>query len=140
MGPHERLDVWKKAVDIVVLIYETTPTFPDEEKYGLTLQIRRASVSISANVAEGEERASTRELLQFLSNAQGSASEVSTGLLIAKRIGILKVDSYRKLDDGLTEIGRMITGLGRHLKRSFRSSLFVSDYSADLTWVKNGDR
>lgn len=117
MRPHERLDVWNKAIDLVVSIYETTDSFPNREKYGLTSQIRRASVSISANIAEGAARTSPKEILHFLSNAQGSTSEVSTELLIALRIRILDERIYQDLDTRLTEIGRMITGLRNHLKR-----------------------
>lgn len=116
MRPHERLDVWKKAIDLVVSIYRTTDKFPDREKYGLTSQIRRASVSISANIAEGAARTSPKEFLHFLSNAQGSASEVSTELLIATRIGILDETTFDDLEGKLDEIGRMITGLKKHLR------------------------
>ena len=116
MSPHERLDVWRKAIDLVVLIYEVTDRFPDREKYGLTSQIRRASVSISANIAEGAARTSPKEFLCFLSNAQGSASEVETELLIASRVGFLDKKSHGELDRKLQEIGRMITGLRKYLK------------------------
>ena len=78
MRTHENLEVWKKAVDFVVLVYKGTENFPSEEKFGLTSQIRRASVSIPSNIAEGAARTSEKEFLYFLSNSQGSASEVST--------------------------------------------------------------
>lgn len=78
MRPHENLNVWKKAVDFVVEIYKTTERYPKEEKFGLTSQIRRASVSAPANIAEGAARKSLKEFSHFLSNAQGSASEVDT--------------------------------------------------------------
>lgn len=69
MRPHEKLEVWKKAVDFVVLIYEITKSFPPDEKFGLTSQIRRAGVSIPANIAEGAARQSDKEFLQFISIA-----------------------------------------------------------------------
>ena len=89
MRPHENLNVWKKSVDFVVDVYKTTEHFPREEKFGLTSQIRRASVSVSANIAEGAARKSLKEFSHFLSNAQGSASEVETELLISYPLGYL---------------------------------------------------
>ena len=84
MRPHENLEAWNKAVDFVTKVYRATESFPREEKFGLTSQIRRAAVSIPANIAEGAARDSKKEFVYFLSNAQGSASELETELLIAK--------------------------------------------------------
>jgi four helix bundle protein len=117
MRPHRNLDAWIKSVDFVVAIYEITKTFPQEEKFGLTSQIRRASVSISSNIAEGAGRKSDREFLQFLSHSQGSASEVDTQLFIALRLKFINETDYRSLEKSLDDIGRMITGLSNHLKR-----------------------
>lgn len=116
MRPHEKLEVWKKAVDFVVLIYEITKSFPSDEKFGLTSQIRRASVSIPANIAEGAARRTDNEFLQFVSIAQGSSSEVETELLIAYRIGYLQQTKYSELKQELDSIGRMLVGLSNHLK------------------------
>lgn len=115
MRPHENLDVWKKSVDFTVEIYKVTDAFPKEEKFGLTSQIRRASVSIAANIAEGAGRKSTKEFLNFLSMAQGSASEVETEVLISFRLGYCPERVFQDLLSKLEEIGRMITGLGNHL-------------------------
>lgn len=104
-------------VDFVVEIYEITKTFPPEEKFGLISQIRRASVSIASNIAEGAGRKSEREFLQFLSHSQGSASEVDTQLLIAFRLRFLNENDYQSLEKSLDDIGRMITGLSNHLRR-----------------------
>jgi four helix bundle protein len=86
MRPHEKLDVWKKSVEFTVEVYKVTDRFPKDERFGLTSQIRRASVSIAANIAEGAGRKSDREFLNFLSISQGSASEVETELLIASKL------------------------------------------------------
>jgi four helix bundle protein len=116
MRPHEKLEAWIKAVDFVVAVYRATESFPKEEKFGLTSQIRRAAVSVPANIAEGAGRKSSKEFAHFLSNAQGSASEVETELLIARRLGFMDEGNYTILHASLDEIGRMITGLTRHLE------------------------
>lgn len=115
MRPHERLDVWKKAVEFVVAVYRATESFPKDERFGLTSQLRRAAVSIPANIAEGAGRKSQKEFAHFLSNSQGSASEVETELLIARRLNYLQEDKYLALRSSLDDIGRMLTGLCQHL-------------------------
>ncbi|HMS40413.1 MAG TPA: four helix bundle protein [Pyrinomonadaceae bacterium] len=116
MRTHEKLEVWKKSVDFVVEIYKVTEGFPKEEKFGLTSQIRRAAVSMPANIAEGAARTSEKEFLYFLSISQGSASEVSTEIIIAFRLGYLNEKSYLILSAKLDEIGKMINGLRNHLR------------------------
>jgi four helix bundle protein len=115
MRPHEKLDVWKKAIDFVVAIYKVTESFPKEEKFGLISQIRRAAVSIPANIAEGAARRSPKEFVHFLSNSQGSASEVETELLISHRLRYIQEGEYFELLSMLDDIGRMLTGLSRHV-------------------------
>lgn len=117
MRAHRNLDLWQKAVDFVIDVYEVTKAFPSDERFGLTSQIRRASCSIPANVAEGAGRKSDKEFVHFLSNSQGSASEVDTHLFISLKFGYLQVDDHSRLDQKLDDIGRMITGLSNHLKR-----------------------
>ena len=84
---HKDLEIWKKGIDLVADIYRVTKTFSTEEMYGLTSQMRRSSVSIPSNVAEGAARQSTKEFLQFLYIALGSLSEIETQLVIAQRLG-----------------------------------------------------
>jgi len=115
MRPHQKLDVWRKSIDFVVAVYEATEKFPRDEKFGLTSQLRRAAVSIPANIAEGAGRKSAKEFGYFLSNSQGSASEVETELLIAHRLRYLSDGAFRSLVSALDEIGRMLTGLTRHV-------------------------
>jgi four helix bundle protein len=116
MRPHEQLDVWKKAVDFTVEVYRKTDGFPKDERFGLISQIRRASVSIAANIVEGAARRSDKEFLNFLSMSQGSASEVETELLIAFKLGYLTDEAFRDLMSRIDEIGRMITGLCSHIR------------------------
>lgn len=115
MRPHHNLDVWKKAVDFSVEIYRFMETFPKDEKFGLTSQIRRAAVSIAANIAEGAGRKSDKEFSRFLSIAQGSASELETEVLIAQRLSYLDERTSAEIRERLDDIGRMITGLCRYL-------------------------
>jgi four helix bundle protein len=116
MRPHENLDVWKRAIDFVLSVYKETESLPRDERFGLTSQIRRASVSIPANIAEGAARTSPKEFANFLSIAQGSASEVETELLIAHRLGYINEAAYVKLRGDIDDISRMITGLNQYLK------------------------
>jgi four helix bundle protein len=116
MRPHEKLEVWKRAVDFVVDVYKVTDAFPREEKFGLTSQIRRAAVSIPANIAEGTARQSEKEFINFLSIAQGSASELETELLIAHRLDYLQASTYAAMRNEIDHISRVIVGLSRPLK------------------------
>src|SRR6266498_3844597 len=115
MRPHQKLEAWNKAVELVTDIYKRTERFPKEERYGLTSQIRRAAVSIPANIAEGAGRHSRKEFAHFLSNSQGSASELETELIIAHRLGYLDEASFSGLVSEGDRIGRLITDLSRHL-------------------------
>jgi four helix bundle protein len=117
MRPHEKLEVWKRGIDFVVAIYKETESFPKEERFGLTSQIRRASVSIPANIAEGAARQSSKEFAHFLSVAQGSASEVETEMLIAYRLGYLDEKTYSTMRSEMETIGRMVFGLSQSLNR-----------------------
>lgn len=116
MRPHEKLDVWKKAVAIVTTLYDITKTFPADERFGLTSQIRRAGVSIPANIAEGAGRESDKEFCRFLSIAQGSASELETELLIAKNLGYLSSEDFELIFEEINVVGRMIGGLSKAVR------------------------
>ena len=113
MRPHEKLDVWKKSVEMVTTVYGVTKAFPADEKFGLTSQIRRAGVSVPANIAEGAARQSDKEFCQFLSIAQGSVSELETELLIAKNLGYISAEDYDRIYDDINIIARMIIGLSK---------------------------
>ncbi len=120
MRPHENLEVWQKAIEFVVLIYKKTKAFPSDEKFGLISQLRRAAVSIPANIAEGAARQSDKEFLQFLAIAQGSCSEVETELLIGFKLEYLDQENYRELKTAADSIGRMLIGLSKHLKNKVK--------------------
>ncbi|MGB0134783.1 four helix bundle protein [Dokdonella sp.] len=89
--PHQRLEVWRDAMSLVEAAYRFSQDFPDTERFGLTLQIRRAAVSVSSNIAEGAARRSTLDYLRFLSIARGSLSELDTQLQISTRLGFAEM-------------------------------------------------
>ena len=109
------LQVWHKAHQLTLRIYQLTARFPPEERYGLTTQLRRASSSIAANVAEGCGRNGDAELARFCSIAMGSASELEYHLLLAKDLKLLDAPDHTALADQTTEVKRMLTGLHQKL-------------------------
>lgn len=111
---HRELIVWQEAVLLVEMIYRETATFPREEMYGLSAQIRRSAVSIPSNIAEGAGRNSSKELVQFLGVANGSRSELDTQLVIATRLGLIGPNSsvFRQLE----RVGQLLTALRRSVQ------------------------
>ena len=116
MRPHKKLEVWIRSVDLVTKLYEATKGFPPDERFGLTSQIRRAAVSIPANISEGAARQTSKEFLQFLSIAQGSSSELETELLIAVNLGYLRRSEFDDLIADIESISRMLIGLSKYLR------------------------
>jgi four helix bundle protein len=113
---YQQLLVWQKAMDLAVVCYESTKPFPVEERYGLTSQIRRATVSVPANIAEGHARFHTKEFLNHLSIARGSLAELETELMIGQRVGFLPQGDLDKALIMSDEIGRMTAGLRQSLE------------------------
>lgn len=111
MNSYKDLIVWQKSINLVVLIYKVTETFPKSEMYGLTSQIRRAAVAIPSNIAEGQRRGHKPEYLQFLRVAYGSGAELETQFIIAHKVGYLLQNDYSHVVDLLDEIMRMLTKL-----------------------------
>lgn len=114
---YRELIAWQKAIDLVESVYRATRTWPREELYGLTNQVRRAVISVPANIAEGQGRSSVKEFMQFVSIANGSLHEVETHLLISHRLGYIDEASCEHLMYHTAEVGRLLNGL----MRSFRS-------------------
>ncbi|HXG83917.1 MAG TPA: four helix bundle protein [Pyrinomonadaceae bacterium] len=100
--PHKRLIAWQKSMDLVVMIYDVTKSFPAEEKFGLVSQMRRAAVSAPSNISEGAAGRSNQQFKSFLETAVGSLNEPSTQLELAFRIGYLSEEDHIKAQD-LTE-------------------------------------
>lgn len=114
---HRSLKAWQQAVELVERIYAVSRTFPKEELFGLTSQMRRAAVSIPANIAEGSARSGTRELVRYLSIAGASLSELDTHVEIARRLGYLKDDT---LNERMDAVAALLMGLSAALKRKLQ--------------------
>ena len=110
------LKVWQMAMNLAEHCYHATKTFPREELYGLTSQIRRAAASVPANIAEGQGRQHTKKFLNYLSIARGSLMEVETHLLLSQRVGLLDQTTLDSLLTMSDEISRMLSGLRRALE------------------------
>jgi four helix bundle protein len=110
------LKVWERAHAYVLRLYRSTSTFPREEVYGLTSQIRRAALSVPSNIAEGCGRQGDPELARFCQIAMGSASEAEYQLLLAHDLGYLEPTEYQELDQQLSEVKRMLNGLIQKLR------------------------
>lgn len=110
MQPHHSLEVWQEAMTLVTSLYGITQTFPSDERFGLTSQIRRAAVSVPSNVAEGAARGSAKEFLRFLLIARSSLSELDTQLRIAQNLGYLEDASpvLRDIENILRRLGSLI--------------------------------
>ena len=107
-APFERLRVWQAAQDLAVDVYQTTREFPADERYGLTSQLRRAAVSIAANIAEGNARGFRREYVQACYVARGSLAEVRSLLDLSVRIGYLSTGNYQRLTAGYRNVVGML--------------------------------
>jgi len=109
--PHKKLHVWLLSIELVRRIYRLTAAFPDEERFGLSGQMRRAAVGIPSNLAEGAARQSNGEFKRFLSIARGSLSELDTQLDLSEQLGLMSSYARRDLDAILVRIDRMLYAL-----------------------------
>ncbi len=118
MKTHKDLTVWNEAISLVTNIYKVTKSFPKDEQFGLTSQIRRASVSIASNIAEGAARTSKKEFKNFLSIALGSSSELETQVIISKNLNYINEKDMSYILNSISGIQKMIYGLIKSLKIS----------------------
>ncbi|MBI5940315.1 MAG: four helix bundle protein [Caulobacterales bacterium] len=114
---HRDLDVWKLSLDWVEATYRCSASWPADERFGLISQVRRAAVSVAANIAEGAGRKGTGEFIQFIGVARGSLAEAETHLLIAGRLGYARPDELTPLFADMERIGRMLSVLTTRLKQ-----------------------
>jgi len=112
------LIVWQKGIEVTKLTYLLTRTFPADEKFGLVSQMRRAAVSISSNIAEGQARHTTGEFIQFISHAEGSVAELSTQFHLATELGFLNRETAAPSLALLEDPRRMLNGLRRKLSEA----------------------
>ena len=108
---YKELVVWRKSVEFVTEIYRATRTFPRDEMYGLTNQLRRAAVSVPSNIAEGQAHFSQRKFHHFLSHARGSLAEIETQLTIARNLAYVPPEQADQLLAKAAEFGRILNGL-----------------------------
>lgn len=110
------IKAWEKAHALAVKVYAATESFPKEERYGVTSQIRRATTSIPTNIAEGCGRDSDADFARFLQIALGSASEVEYLLLLCRDLGLLDTASHAELHEAVVEVKRMLSAFTRRLR------------------------
>ena len=127
MNQYRNLKVWQKAVDLATEVYRATGSFPKEETYGLTSQIRRCVVSIASNIAEGAGRSHEKEFSQFLSIAYGSAYELETQLIIARNLKYLTVPDFEAFEKALVEVQKMLYSLRISQQKAQDSRLRTQD-------------
>lgn len=118
MSNYKKLKVWEDAHKFTIDIYNITKTFPNNEQYGLTSQIRRSASSVPTNIVEGSGQLTRSNYIRFLGMAQGSAYEAEYQVLLAKDLGYLKLEEYDSLNKKIKDIIYMLFGLIKSLKKS----------------------
>lgn len=108
MRKYKDLKIWKRSVDLSTEIYRLTSTFPSEEKYGLVSQMRRSSISVPSNIAEGAGRSSDKEFKRFLDISYGSLYELQTQIIISHNLGFVEEKFFEKIEGEIIEIQKMI--------------------------------
>ena len=110
------LAVWQRSIELTLAVYKLTSSFPDSERFGLTNQLRRASVSVASNIAEGYGRSTKGEYVQFLGHARGSNSEVETQIVIATALGLGSKEMLQTAEELCNEVGRMLGAMMKSLR------------------------
>ena len=113
---HKNLDVWKKSMELAKLIYQITSQFPSSEQFGLISQMRRAAVSVPSNLAEGAARSVKKELLQFISVAQGSLSELDTQVELATELGFMEKKRFEDIIYAIKVVSKQLYGLSKAIR------------------------
>lgn len=116
MSSFETLIVWKKSHELTLKIYEITKTFPKEEIFGITSQLRRAAYSIPSNIVEGRTKSTISHRLNFLSHSIGSLEEVKYFLLLSKDLNYLTLETYYQLVPFVEEVGKLLNGYEKFIK------------------------
>ena len=111
--PFEKLEVWKKSIDLATMIYKLTSSFPKTERYGLSSQLQRAAVSVSSNIAEGSVRFSPKEQIRFYEVAFGSLMEVVSQSVLASQLNYISEENFLELRKLMGEISRMLNALSK---------------------------
>ena len=116
--PHKKLLLWQEAMALVVQVYELTKVFPREEEFGLKSQLRRASVSVVSNIAEGLARKSNKDKLHFLNISQASLSELDTQVEISLRLQYIALTKFDFVQNQVIKIQKLLSGLSRNIENS----------------------
>jgi four helix bundle protein len=116
MARHDRLLVWQQGQDLAVIVYRASATWPSSERFGLTIQVRRAAVSVPANIAEGAARYGRAEFGRFLNIAAGSLGELASLLHLANKLGYIGNSDYAALMDHHASVGRLLSLLRRSMR------------------------
>ena len=119
MKSYKDLLIWKRSKDLAVIIYGITTKFPKEELYGLTSQVRRSSISIPSNIAEGWGRDSDKNFSNFLKIAKGSLYELETQLIIAAELNYFENSKYEELSAEINELSKMIVSLINKIEKKY---------------------
>ena len=119
----EKLEVWQKAIDFANLIYKQTQSFPLEERFGLTNQLRGAAISVSSNIAGGSSRSSKTDFARFIEIAAGSVLEAVSQAFIARRENLFSEDQFRNICTDAEQLSRMLSGLRKSLLSTLNSQL-----------------
>ncbi len=116
MHNYKELKIWHKAIDLSVDIYELVAGFPSDEKFGITSQLRRASVSVPSNIAEGSSRGSEKDFVRFLTMSLGSLFETETQLIISNRVNYIENTQLEEFKTKITDLIKMIMAFKNHIK------------------------
>ena len=120
---YKDLLVWQKSLLLIKSVYKATQSFPKDEIWALTSQVKRSAVSVASNIAEGSSKRSTREFIRFLNISYGSLAELKAKLIIAAELGFLSQPDLISLTERCNEIGKMLNGLIRSLNNKLNSEL-----------------